>query len=113
MAKQKTGRGKYSKEIEEIRRLRDLNSILKAGDLENALLSNSAKESEPMNENVLDDLLQNANREERAGGRSLEEIEKLTMGSVAGTPSKKSAGSAKAKRTAKKTMKSAKKKGRK
>lgn len=68
----------YSKEVEEIRRLQDLNRILKAGDIENALLSNSAKDSETLPDNVLDSLLEKANIEERGNDRGLEVIERLT-----------------------------------
>ncbi len=79
MAKaQPSKRAKYSKEVEEIRRMRDLSRILKAGDVENALLSNSAKDSETMNDNVLDNLLDNVNNSGRGSERSLELIENLT-----------------------------------
>ena len=76
--KKAAARGKYSKEVEEIRRLQDLNRILKAGDLANAVLSDSAKESETMPGNVLDSLLEQADTEERSSGRGLEIIERLT-----------------------------------
>ena len=83
MAKpQLSRRAKYSKEVEEIRRMRDLNKILKAGDVENALLSNSAKDSETMNDNVLDNLLDNANNVNRSTGKGLELIERLTTGTA-------------------------------
>lgn len=86
MAKaQPSKRAKYSREVEEIRRMRDLSRILKAGDVENALLSNSAKDSETMNDNVLDNLLENANNVNRNSERGLELIERLTVGSGAGT----------------------------
>jgi len=80
-AKSPSKRAKFSKEVEEIRRLKDLNRILTAGDLENALLSNSAKDSETVNDNVLDALLSKANSEETRGNeRGLEVIERLTTG---------------------------------
>jgi hypothetical protein len=75
---EKKARGKYSKEVEEIRRLQDLNKILKAGDLANAVLSDSAKESETMSGSVLDSLLEQADTEEHSSGRGLEIIERLT-----------------------------------
>lgn len=84
MASSKRGsnKAKYSKEVEEIRRMKDLNRILKAGDVENALLSNSSKDSETLNDNVLDKLLDKANTYETAGNdRGLEVIERLTTGS--------------------------------
>ena len=79
-AKKSRSRADYSKEVEEIRRLQDLNKILKAGDVENALLSNSAKDSETLPDNVLDSLLEKANAEEQGGGKGLEVIERLTIG---------------------------------
>ncbi len=75
-------KAKYSKEVEEIKRLRDLNMILKAGDVENALLSNSAKDSETLNDNVLDSLMSKADSYETGkSDRGLEIIEKLTTNS--------------------------------
>lgn len=82
-------RAKYSKEVEEIKRMRDLNRILKAGDLENALLSNSAKDSETLNDNVLDSLLSKANSQDQGNERGLEMIERLTT-SGGGRVTKKS-----------------------
>ncbi len=107
MAKSESSKkAKYSKEVEEIKRMRDLNKILKAGDVENALLSNSAKDSETMNDNVLDNLLDNANGTDRSSERGLELIERLTSGSGGIRKSPKGA----SKRSAPKAKK-AKKKG--
>ncbi|MCW6160414.1 MAG: hypothetical protein LVQ95_05005 [Candidatus Micrarchaeales archaeon] len=83
MPKDSSKRARLSKEVEEIRRLRDLNKLLKAGDFENALLSNSAKDSETLNDNVYGALLDRADAEER-GTRGLEVIERLTMASGTG-----------------------------
>ena len=80
MAKHAKTKAEYQKEVEEIRRLQDLSRILKAGDVENALLSNSAKDSETLPDNVLDSMLERANVEERGGEKGLELIEKLTVG---------------------------------
>ncbi len=77
-------KSKYSKEIEEIRRLHDLNKILKAGDLENALLASSSSDSESMSENVMDSLLEQAGKEAREGSKGLQVIEKLTATGSAG-----------------------------
>ncbi len=77
-------KSKFTKEVEEIKRLKDLNKILVAGDMENALLSNSAKDSETMNDNVLDQLLARADAGERGSERGLEVIERLTTSSPAG-----------------------------
>jgi|HubBroStandDraft_3_1064219.scaffolds.fasta_scaffold181188_2 hypothetical protein len=75
-------KAKYSKEVEEIKRLKDLSRILKAGDVENALLSNSSKDSETLNDNVLDKLLDNANSYETPrNDKGLEVIERLTTSS--------------------------------
>jgi hypothetical protein len=71
-------KAKYSKEIEEIKRMNDLGRILKAGDLENALLSNSAKDSETMNDSVLDSLLSKADAYDQGNQKGLEVIERLT-----------------------------------
>jgi hypothetical protein len=85
-AKGPSKKAKFSKEVEEIKRLRDLNRILTAGDLENALLSNSAKDSETVNDNVLDVLLSKANSvETRGNDRGLEAIEKLTTSTAGGS----------------------------
>ncbi len=71
-------RAKYSKEVEKIKGLRDLNRILKAGDVENALLSNSAKDSETLNDNVLDSMLSKADSYDQGNERGLDTIERLT-----------------------------------
>lgn len=83
MPKDSSKKARLSREIEEIRRLKDLNRILKAGDFENALLSNSAKDSETLNDNVYGALLDQADEEER-GSHGLEVIERLTMASGTG-----------------------------
>ena len=71
-------KAQYSKEVEEIKHMRELGKILKAGDLENALLSNAAKDNEIINDNVLDSLLEQADEGGRGGQRGLELIEQLT-----------------------------------
>ncbi len=82
MSRGSSKKARYSKEVEEIKRMKDLNRILKAGDVENALLSNSSKDSETLNDNVLDKLLDRANTYETSGNdRGLEVIERLTTGS--------------------------------
>jgi hypothetical protein len=70
-------KARLSKELEEIKRMRELGQILKVGDVENALLSNAAKDSETVNENVLDTLLSNANASQPSAN-ALEVIERLT-----------------------------------
>ena len=68
----------YSKEIEEIKRLKDLNVILKHGDMENALLSNAAKDSETINDNVIDNLLDKADSEDHGREKGLDVLTRLT-----------------------------------
>lgn len=69
-------KARLSKEVEEIKRLKDINKILKIGDLENALLSNAAKDSESLNDNVLDSLLQGAGAE-KTNDKGLEVLQRL------------------------------------
>ena len=71
-------KAKLNREIEEIKRLKDLQNILKAGDLENALLSNSTQDVEPINENIIDTVLQRAEAQKISGEKNLEVIERLT-----------------------------------
>ena len=85
MAKKSSMKAKYNREVEEIRRLHDLNRLLKAGDLQNALLSSSSSDSEIMNEAVVDSLLEQADREAKAGSRGLDIITKLTAVSPSGS----------------------------
>jgi hypothetical protein len=77
-------RAKYNKEIEEIKQLHDLNKILKAGDVENALLSSATSDSEIMSDTVMDSLLEQADKEARAGSKGLQVIAKLTTTTPSG-----------------------------
>lgn len=70
-------RDKYAAELAKIKEFRALDTILKKGDIENALLTNTAKESEPVSENVIDSILNSVNKG-KVGERDLELIEKLT-----------------------------------
>ncbi len=74
----KKGSRKYGAELEKIKRLRTLDSILKRSDVESALLSNAAKDSEPVRENLIDNILDNLSKE-KDGERNLEIIEELSM----------------------------------
>jgi hypothetical protein len=86
--------GKYAAELAKIKEMKALDTILKKGDIENAMLTNSSKESEPVSDNVIDAILSAADKG-KLGERDLGVIEKLTT--------KKAAGSAhKAKKAAKK-----------
>ncbi|MCL4389571.1 hypothetical protein M1397_03105 [Candidatus Marsarchaeota archaeon] len=53
-------RGRYSAELEKLKLLKSINSMLKTSDIENALLSNSAKESEIVSDSTIDALLSKA-----------------------------------------------------
>ncbi|MCL5412287.1 MAG: hypothetical protein M1474_01465, partial [Candidatus Marsarchaeota archaeon] len=82
MSTQSSRRNKLLKEQEEIRRLRSLNNILNMGDIENAVLANTAKESEPVSDDIIDELLNKAAAasENPREQRNLEMIERITMG---------------------------------
>jgi hypothetical protein len=70
-------RGKYTAELAKIKELSALESILKKGDVENALLTNSAKESEPVSEGVIDAILSSVDKG-KVGEKDMALIEKLT-----------------------------------
>ena len=69
--------GKYDAELAKIKELSALENILKKGDVENALLTNSAKESEPVSENVIDAILSSVDKG-KIGEKDMALIEKLT-----------------------------------
>jgi hypothetical protein len=50
---------KYADELEKIRLLKSINSMLKTSDIENVLLSNASKDSEIVSESTIDTLLNN------------------------------------------------------
>ena len=70
-------KGKYAAELAKIKELSALENILKKGDVENALLTNSAKESEPVSENVIDAILNSVDKG-KIGEKDMALIEKLT-----------------------------------
>lgn len=72
-------RKKYASEVEKIKKLRTLDSILKRSDVESALLANAAKDSEPVRENLVDNILSELAME-KDGERNLERLEKMTIG---------------------------------
>ncbi len=74
-------RGKYAAELAKIKELSTLESIIKKGDVENALLTNSAKESEPVSENVIDSILSSVDKG-KIGEKDMALIEKLTTKSA-------------------------------
>lgn len=75
MAKNKNG--KYANELEKIRMLKSINSVLKKGDVENALLSNSARDSEIVSDTVIEGMLDNLSSG-RNPQKDIEVVEKLT-----------------------------------
>lgn len=68
---------KYAAELAKIKEFRELSAILKKGDVENALLTNTSKDSEPVSENVIDSMLDSVSKG-KVGEKDLELIEKLT-----------------------------------
>lgn len=75
MAKRKNG--KYSKELEQMRMLKSINSMLKSSDMENALLSNSAKDSETMPDGMVDEMLGKISAE-RERNKAIFDVERMT-----------------------------------
>jgi len=69
--------GKYAAELAKIKEMKTLDTILKKGDIENALLTNAAKESETISDNVVDAILNSAEKG-KVGERDMGIIEKLT-----------------------------------
>jgi hypothetical protein len=84
--------GKYAAELAKIKEMKALDTILKKGDIENAMLTNSSKESEPVSDNVIDAIL-SASDKGKLGEHDLGVIEKLTT-------KKEARGSRKAKKAA-------------
>ncbi len=78
MVVQKGKRGKYARELEKIKEMHALNNILAKGDVENALLSSGAKDSEPVDENVADAILDKL--EEEKGTKDMALMNKLVEG---------------------------------
>ena len=74
MAKAKPG--KNSKEIEQIHMLKSINQMLKSSDMENALISNSARDSETVPDAVVDEMLGRISAD-RERSRAMLDVEKL------------------------------------
>jgi hypothetical protein len=72
-------RGKYARELEKIKQMSALNNMLSKGDIENALLSSGSKDSEPVNDNVVDSILDRLQQSEKSG-KDMELVDKLTEG---------------------------------
>lgn len=77
---------KYALELQKLKGLRAINRILKKGDMENALLASSAKETEQAgNENVIDSMLTELNKNDKKAEQELELVERLTTVGRQGT----------------------------
>lgn len=80
MGKDNAKKAKYKKEMEEIKKLRYIGSIMKRSDIENALLSNPSNETESVNESHIDNMLEDLGEKSMKGEEEgLEAIEKMTQ----------------------------------
>ncbi len=77
MAKKPKRGGRYASEIERLRELNAINEVLKKGEIENAALLNTSKESEIVSDNTLDNMLEQLNLN-RNSGKDLEIIEGMS-----------------------------------
>jgi hypothetical protein len=75
--KTKSSRGKYATELERLRELSAINEVLKKSDIENAALTNTSKDSETVNDNVLDNMLDQLNMSRNAN-KDLAIVERLS-----------------------------------
>lgn len=67
-----------SKEIEQIRRMKELEGIIKKSDIENAFVVTTSKDSETVSSNIADNII-NKLSGERINERELSTIEHITM----------------------------------
>ncbi len=74
--KSKVSKGKYAVELERLRELNAINEVLKKSDIENAALTNTSKDSETVNDNVLDNMLDQLNVNKNSG-RDLSIVESM------------------------------------
>lgn len=70
-------KGKYADELERLKELSAIEEVLKKSDIENAALTNTSKDSETVNDNVLDNMLEQLNINKNAN-KDLEIVENLT-----------------------------------
>jgi hypothetical protein len=84
MVVQKGKKDKYARELEKIKEMRALNNMLTKSDVENALLSSGAKDSEPVDENVADAMLDKL--EEEKSGKDMALMNKLVEGGTKASP---------------------------
>jgi pyruvate carboxylase len=78
--------GKYAKELERLRELNAINEVLKKSDIENAALTNTSKDSETVNDNAIDNMLDQLNIDKNAN-KDLQIVESLTSSSHNARPS--------------------------
>lgn len=69
-------KSKYAVELERLRELSAIEEVLKKSDIENAALTNTSKDSETVNDNVLDTMLEQLNLNKNAN-KDLEIVESL------------------------------------
>ncbi|MGD0728718.1 MAG: hypothetical protein ABR981_01440 [Candidatus Micrarchaeaceae archaeon] len=77
MKSKKRSSGKYANELAKLKELNAIKEVLKKSDIENAALTNTSKDSETVNDNVVDNMLDELNLNKNAH-RDLEIIESLT-----------------------------------
>lgn len=75
--KSKAGKGKYANELERLRELSAIKEVLKKGDIENAALTNTSKDSEIVSDSTIDNML-NQLQIDKNSNKDLEIIESLT-----------------------------------
>lgn len=75
--KSSSNKGKYANELERLRELNAIKEVLKKSDIENAALTNTSKDSETVNDNVVDNMLAQLQIDKNSS-KDLEIIESLT-----------------------------------
>lgn len=75
--KNKIKKGKYASELERLKKLNAINEVLKKGEIENAALTYTPKDTETAGDNIIDNMLNQLNLNKRSN-RDLEIIESLS-----------------------------------
>lgn len=75
----KSNAGKYKKELEEIRKMRDINAIMKTADIESALLNAPSSETESLMGTRIEKRLEELS-EQKTKDSSLDDLERMTTG---------------------------------
>ena len=68
---------KYSRELEKLKALKSINAVLKKGDIEDALLSNSARDNETVSDTAVSSMLDNL-KADRVPEKDIEVVERMT-----------------------------------